>query len=289
VADNPHFALPFRFGGTVPAATNLIPNGGFEKDLTGWFAAGDLPGINITRSTAWSKYGSASLRFQCSAGAGSYGGPETGGASRPPVIAGQWFTFSFFIRPTLVIPNLTSRMVFFDSGGNAVPVGAYNYYNHGPAAAGVERWCTHPALVPAGASNVDLLIYGTDPPIDFSIDGLQLEKGSKATPYIDTNGTVATRSGNAGAFVNEQDSLDDIADCVVAILNTHLGWRDEVPEFGIPDLTFRRVPIGSADLFDMIGPQEPRAIMVIAERPGERDTLSDKISIGLSLHGKGHV
>jgi hypothetical protein len=92
-----------------------------------------------------------------------------------------------------------------------------------------------------------------------------------------------------GALQNEQDTIEDISTCVVAIMSTHLGWRDEVPEFGIPDLAFRKVPIGAADIYDMIGQQEPRAILVVEERPGIADKLLDTIGIGLSLQTKGNA
>lgn len=95
------------------------------------------------------------------------------------------------------------------------------------------------------------------------------------------------RLGANGAVVNEQDTIDDIATCVVAIMSTHIGWRDEVPTFGIPDLSFRRIPIGASDIFDLIGSQEPRAIMVVEERPSSADTLLDTITVGVSLHSKG--
>lgn len=90
-----------------------------------------------------------------------------------------------------------------------------------------------------------------------------------------------------GALVNEQDTIDDISTCVTTIMLTHLGWRDEVPDFGVPDYAFRKTPIGAADIYDMAGSQEPRAIMIVEERPGIADALIDYISIGVSLHKKG--
>jgi hypothetical protein len=95
--------------------------------------------------------------------------------------------------------------------------------------------------------------------------------------------------GSYGASVNEQDTIDDIAACVVAIMSTHVGWRDEVPGFGIPDLSFRRMPIGASDIYEMISSQEPRAIMVVEERSSQRAAMEDMISVGVSLHGKGEI
>jgi len=97
--------------------------------------------------------------------------------------------------------------------------------------------------------------------------------------------------GPMGANVNEQDSLEDVAACVVAILSTHLGDRDEIPEFGIPDFTFQKMPIGADDILAAIGNQEPRAVLAVEERPGGMgsDHLVDLINVGVSLYQKGNV
>jgi hypothetical protein len=96
------------------------------------------------------------------------------------------------------------------------------------------------------------------------------------------------RLGANGAVVNEQDGIDDIATCVVAIMSTHVGWRDEEPEFGIPDLTFHRQPIGASDILEMISGQEPRALMLVEEHPDRTDRLMDTITVGVSLYAKGN-
>jgi len=93
--------------------------------------------------------------------------------------------------------------------------------------------------------------------------------------------------GPAGAPVVEQDSIDDIANCVTAIAVTHIGWRAEVPTFGIPDLVLRRVPIGAEDINSWISNQEPRALLTVEERPDKVDSLIDYINIGVSIVSKG--
>ena len=40
------------------------------------------------------------------------------------------------------------------------------------------------------------------------------------------------------AQVNEQDSFDDIRDCVEAVVRCPLGYRPEAPTFGVRDQTF---------------------------------------------------
>jgi len=93
--------------------------------------------------------------------------------------------------------------------------------------------------------------------------------------------------GNAGATVVEQDTIDDIANCVIAVAVTHIGWRTEVPTFGIPDLAMRKMPLGAADIDNWISNQEPRALIVVEEKIDAVDALLDHINIGVSIVSKG--
>ena len=97
------------------------------------------------------------------------------------------------------------------------------------------------------------------------------------------------RLGKDGANVQEQDTIEDVSNCVVAILSTHIGWRDEVPAFGVPDYAMRKQPIGADDISSTISPQEPRAVMIVNERMDARDSLIDHINVGISIVSKGGV
>jgi phage baseplate assembly protein W len=44
---------------------------------------------------------------------------------------------------------------------------------------------------------------------------------------------------NGGALLNEQDTADDLEDCVRTILAFPLGYRIDSPTFGIPDTLFQ--------------------------------------------------
>jgi len=90
-----------------------------------------------------------------------------------------------------------------------------------------------------------------------------------------------------GATVVEQDSIDDIVNCVTAIAVTPVGWRTEVPTFGIPDIAMRRFPIGAEDINNWISNQEPRAALVVEERQDKVDHLVDYVNIGVSIVTKG--
>jgi phage baseplate assembly protein W len=93
--------------------------------------------------------------------------------------------------------------------------------------------------------------------------------------------------GPQGVVNNQQDTLDDIAACIVAILSTPLGWRDELPTFGVPDFTFRRRPINPEEILSIIGSQEPRAILLAESHPSQFDALMEIVSIGVSQQAQG--
>jgi phage baseplate assembly protein W len=52
---------------------------------------------------------------------------------------------------------------------------------------------------------------------------------------------------NGGAIVNEQDEANDVLDCVRAIIAFPLGVRQDMPEFGIPDLSFKEYDQSAVD------------------------------------------
>lgn len=85
--------------------------------------------------------------------------------------------------------------------------------------------------------------------------------------------------------VAEQDSLDDVANCVTAIVSTHVNWRDEVPSFGIVDLALRKQPLDGEGLRDAIEEQEPRATATIRETPSGYDNLMDVVNVKVGAVG----
>lgn len=64
---------------------------------------------------------------------------------------------------------------------------------------------------------------------------------------------------NGGAFVNDQDSFEDLHDCMLAIVAFPVGSRQELPEFGAPDLSFNRdASVVPVQLRSAIAQWEPR-------------------------------
>lgn len=46
----------------------------------------------------------------------------------------------------------------------------------------------------------------------------------------------------------EQDSIAEIENCVEVILRCPLGWRDELPEFGTPSVTYSQMPVDPTEI-----------------------------------------
>jgi hypothetical protein len=65
--------------------------------------------------------------------------------------------------------------------------------------------------------------------------------------------------GTIGAAVNEQDSLDDIMACALAIAACPLGaWVDQ-PQFGVSSGLFSQAPVDAIGVANAIDEWEPRA------------------------------
>ena len=79
------------------------------------------------------------------------------------------------------------------------------------------------------------------------------------------------------AAVSEQDSLDEIADCVLAILVCPAGYRVELPDFGVPDLTFSAPAVDVDVLRRSVEFWEPRAVAVFDSRPDALDELVARV------------
>jgi phage baseplate assembly protein W len=66
-----------------------------------------------------------------------------------------------------------------------------------------------------------------------------------------------TDSGRAA--VVDQDSSDDVAGCVAAVLCYPLGARADAPTFGVPDQAFRTNGVNTEEVRQALAEWEPRA------------------------------
>jgi len=100
-------------------------------------------------------------------------------------------------------------------------------------------------------------------------------------PHLDLPFHYHTHQGIVTVATVEQDSMSDIANCVETIMLTPIGWRDEAPTFGSPNLAFHKLPIGVNTVEQTVAEQEPRITMLISEEPDKLDQLVDRIKIEL--------
>jgi phage baseplate assembly protein W len=80
----------------------------------------------------------------------------------------------------------------------------------------------------------------------------------------------------------EQDSLRDIQNCAEAVLRTHPGERETVPDFGIGDLTFLQLPIDPHTVAAQIQRFEPRASVLAEEDPSSIEQMMERIKLSIS-------
>ena len=279
---NPHFDIPFRFTGSLPRATNLCINGGFEKDLThGWTTSGS-PAPNQTRITTDRVFGSCCMQLTSGGASAGYGWmlyPIITGAP----ITKQAYTLSCYIKGVGATIGKSFSLALNETGGTTAS-------DQNTANGNIILSNTWQRIAISGTIiQTDRTLLYTYCSISaaaageiFLTDGVQLELGITATPYIDTNGATASRIGNVGAAVVEQNSFQEIANCVETIIRTPLGFRDDTPDFGFPDLTMLEQPVINKDVVELVQSQEPRSSVLISENPDMIDALIDRITVEVS-------
>lgn len=94
--------------------------------------------------------------------------------------------------------------------------------------------------------------------------------------------TYTTVQGNQSSAVVEQNSFQEIANCVETIIRTPLGFRDDTPDFGFPDLTMLEQPVINKDIVELVQSQEPRSSVLMSENPDMLDVLIDRITVEVS-------
>jgi hypothetical protein len=80
--------------------------------------------------------------------------------------------------------------------------------------------------------------------------------------------------------VVEQDTVDDVVNCVHACLRTTRGFRFYVPAFGITDPTFEMSPINLVELEQEVAENESRARMILDQTI---DVIRDFINVQVGV------
>jgi phage baseplate assembly protein W len=77
----------------------------------------------------------------------------------------------------------------------------------------------------------------------------------------------------------EQDSADDIQQCIATILSTPLGFSDQLPKLGITDQTFYEGGADVQEIQQQLDQHEPRWSDLVTEAPDRLDEALSIVSI----------
>ena len=92
---------------------------------------------------------------------------------------------------------------------------------------------------------------------------------------------------NGGVVLNEQDSENDIVDCIKCIIAYPEGSRADEPEFGIPDLLFKQRSSDSLALLqEAILAWEPRSSPSTVEEREDWDEFVNNFLVIISTVGE---
>lgn len=82
-----------------------------------------------------------------------------------------------------------------------------------------------------------------------------------------------TFSGGTFAKV-DQDTDDDLDKSINVLLLTPLGSREELPQYGVPDLLSAQMPYQTGPILAALSRWEPRAAVLLSSSP---DALDQKV------------
>ena len=88
-----------------------------------------------------------------------------------------------------------------------------------------------------------------------------------------------------GAFVAvEQDTLDELVASVTCICSFPLGFREEAPDFGIPELEHSSSPLPVDEVERQIETWEPRADVEVTEGPYDpADPTAARLEVAVTM------
>lgn len=160
---------------------------------------------------------------------------------------------------------------------------------YGDGASTAESWRSLIAPAPANADHAALILASRGAVTaadEVWGDGFFLEQAETFDGYFDGSDSGYEWSGDSHLSVSEkvlpaakastveQDSKDEIAQCVYAILATEPGTRTELTEFGYPSQLFRQGGADLEELRQVVETWEPRAsILTEAEFSGLVETV----------------
>lgn len=89
------------------------------------------------------------------------------------------------------------------------------------------------------------------------------------------------RMENLRPALLEQDTQDDVVQCIQVILDTPLGFRELSPNFGLRDYTFAAGGIDTEKVYVAIQQSEPRAEPLLSRYIDDIDELFEHLQVGI--------
>ena len=84
--------------------------------------------------------------------------------------------------------------------------------------------------------------------------------------------------------VVQQDTLDEVITNVRVVASFEIGYREDKPEFGIPEQAPADLPLNLQDLEETIESWEPRAAVRATEAPyNPADPLTDRVRLAVAM------
>lgn len=178
-------------GGSAIFRANIIANGSFETDLTGWLQYGGSPLSTFAQDTAHVQFGTQAMKLTASAvadGQGQFAGAQYNLSN---LQIGAAYTFSVYIYSTVATTGGQVNL-YHGSGG-------LNFNNSTDIAVGWNRLSL--SMAPGGTSGgVYIRFKGVANQV-YWIDGAMVEIGSNLNTYIDGgNGALLNNSSLIGSF-----------------------------------------------------------------------------------------
>ena len=204
--------LPDSSVGVWEATTNLVTNGGFETNDTGWVDSG----ATVTRVTTQAKFGSAAGQAVTANAAANEGGYHAFSGAASTV-----YTCSAWVRGTGTV-----RIALHD---DVTGKQASSTFTLTPV------WQRITVTATTGSGSVTFRVYvetNTQQSITFNVDGVQVEAQPLATPYVETDGGTSSRSNCRVQIASS--IMDETQGWVV--IRMRPGWTSGNAPFGFPTL-----------------------------------------------------
>lgn len=101
-------------------------------------------------------------------------------------------------------------------------------------------------------------------------------------PHFDLPFRFRYDGAGGSAVCQEEGTIDDLANVAFLMVATPLGYRDEAPSFGIPDLVFRKIPVMASDVQSLMISQDQRIAFVFSEDSPSADELLRRLRIAVA-------